>query len=153
MSSSEGQTLSSRDPTSGDRARSPRHGWGSLHLHSRREHRHPQPPTWAKPRVSMKCWGFSVREGGSEDAGGRQRPLPTSLWPHGEILTLPTILPAACAHPCSSSPKCWDRSSRRSTGYMSSSSNFHLWPILNKGFSHLLNIKGEWHIFKLHIFN
>jgi len=115
-----------------------------------REHGLPQPPKWAKPRVSLR-WVSMQWQGRRLRRTQRKAKLPSpNLYPHVEILTLPPFLPAACAHPCSSSPRCWEWSSG-STEYMSFLSSLRLWPILNKGFSHLLKIKrkGEWHIFEL----
>ena len=141
MSSSEGQTLSSRDPTSWDRARSPGPWlWApSTSTHTGN--------TGSPNLQSGLSLGSVWRAEGSVSGKEAQKTpeegktLATPLATRGNSHS-PSLLPPACAHPCSSSPRCWERSSG-STEYMSFASNFRLWPILNKGFSHLLKIKRK----------
>ena len=111
ISSSGGQIPFSRDPTSASRAMAA----GSLHFHKCTEN------------MGSPAWGPECAKSGGrglEEYRGRQSP-PQNLYPYMEILTFPPLLPAACAHLCSSSPRCWERSSG-STEYMSSSSNLRL---------------------------
>ena len=99
---------------------------GSLHIYRCTGNMgSPQPPKWAKPGVSLRGCVCSVRGGGSGEHSGRQSAPPpphTRLAPCGNSHS-PSPLPAACAHPCSSSPRCWERSSG-STEYKSSCFNF-----------------------------
>lgn len=113
----------------------------------------PGPLQWApsmltnawETQVSPSCQSGLTRGGecamlgevGSRRAQRKAKPLATHL---GLSFLPSSFLPVA--YPCNSSPRYFERSPG-STEYISSSSNLRLWPILNKGFSHLLKIKRK----------
>ena len=94
---------------------------GSLHVHRCTGNTHLQ--SGLSVGSAWGDWMCSVRGRGSEEPRGRQS-LPQTFSPMWKF-SLPPLLPAACAHPCSSSPRCWERSSG-STEYMSFGSSFRL---------------------------